>query len=221
MPSILAAHALTTLAAANAELTLTADAGAVDALIERYINEASEQITKFCGRPFIRADAIAEKVKGKGTNILRLTRRPILTITSIAISGTVVDAADYFIEDAEAGKVYRATPWPNTAQRAAGISQPQVPGTEDASQIVVTYNGGYVTPAQADTGGLFVGQTRTLPWEVEGACLKLVAMRYRGRGTDASIAQEGGQNSSRSFFEGRMPPSVARMLNDFRVFPHA
>lgn len=227
MPSILAAHALTTLAAVNAELSLTADGGAVDNMIERFINGASERITKWCGREFIRTDSIEEKVKGKGTNVIRLSRRPILAIDSIVISDSTVDADDYFIEDADAGKVYRAAGWPNTAQRAPGISQPLVPGTEDASQIVVTYDGGYITPAQAATAGawvtagLFAGQARTLPWDIEDACIRLVASRWRKRGTDASIEQASGQNSSHSFQAEHMPRDVMAMLNPYRIFPHA
>jgi hypothetical protein len=221
MPSILASNALTTLAAVNDELALTSDSGgAQDQRVERYINEASAAFASFCGRVFEHDDAIVENVKSRGSHVLRVTRRPLVEVTSIVIDDAEVDPED-FVSDEAAGTIYRATPWPDTAVRERTITQGRRPGSEDASRIVVTYAGGFLTPAQVAVGGVYAGETRTLPYDLEGACIRMAASRWRRRGTDVAVATENGQNAGRSFHAGPFPPEVLAVLAAYRVFAHA
>jgi hypothetical protein len=224
MASILAANALTTLAALNAALKLTSDAGgAQDQAVERVINEASSFVEKYCGVTFRRQDGIVESLKGFGRNILRVARRPIISITSIAIDGGALDASTYVIEDADAGKIYAVAGWPWTAQRAPGISQSPVPRTEDPSRIVVTYSAGYVTQKQIDDSTVFTPptSTRTLPWDLEGAVLRLATSWWLARGRDGAEAARSFEASGVTWRPDGIPPDVTAVLRQYKRFAHA
>jgi hypothetical protein len=220
VPSILGATALTTLQTVLDELSLTSDGGGVrDQRVERFINVASEWIRDYCGRELHRG-GVVEGVKAYGRPTIRLSRTPIVSITSIVVDGTELD--DYSIEDAVRGRVYRSAGWPWTAAARGGITTPQVPGWETGSRIVAVYVGGWVTPKQAaDTAGDPDPLERDLPWQVEDACVRLVASRWRGRGTDGSVISEAGQNVGVTFEPSAVPRAVLAALAPYRRHPTA
>lgn len=185
---------LTLVATAAAELGLTVDA-TVTTVLERLIRVASDAIVKHCDRPLHYAAAAVEKLKGHGQPRLVLNRTPLVSVGSIAIDGGEVDADDYSLEDTEAGFIFRESGWQNTGQVSPGISQDFLAGTEEAV-VVVTFAGGYVTPYQASSLAL----TRTLPYDVEQACLETVTALYRRRGMDPTIASESMGDASVSYF---------------------
>ena len=59
------------------------------------------------------------------------------------------------------------------------------PGTEEY-YYKITYTAGYITQPQDDAA---VG-TRSLPYDLEDACIQYCAQRYRTKGRDKSIKQE-------------------------------
>lgn len=221
-----AADALTTLTAVCEELKITSPDADTTSFLERAINGASARVVSHCGRSFHRVDGIEEKVKGFGSPRIRLARTPILTVTSIVIDGTTIDDDDFHIEDAAPGdalgprSISKPGGFPWTAERGPGISQSPVPGTEDSSRIVVTYDGGFVTPTQAAAGGAFEGEDRTLPWDLEEAVIKLVATRWRSKGRDLSVVAQSSEASGFTF-DGRLPPDVVALLAPFTRFAHA
>lgn len=213
MPSVLASNALTTLATVLDELGLVSDSGgAQDMRFERYINAASAFCARFCDRTFERATGIVERAKGFGGTHLIVSRTPIVTVTSIALDGDAFDTDTYAVHDAEAGILYRAAGWPNTAPRLPGITQPYAPGMEERS-IVVTYDGGYVTPAQVGT--------RTLPWDLEDVVVQMVTSRWRGRGNDIRIRQETHEAKSYTFGGVPIPPEQLAVLAHYARIPVA
>ena len=126
--------ALTSLATANDELGLTSDAGAVDARVERYILQVSEACAKYCERNF-RKESRAIRLRGSQTRRLVLPARPLVSIASIVVDGTTLAAADYSIEDAEAGLVFREggwlrpdsiVPWSVARDRMAGTAKADI-----------------------------------------------------------------------------------------------
>lgn len=215
--------ALTTLATVLDELGLTEDSGARDARLERYINSASAAIARYCSRQFHRSDGIVERLDGHGGTDLVLGRRPVLDVTSVVVDGATLDAADYELYDVARGIpgiLYRHTGWPWTARLAAGYSSEPWPGSEKRS-IVVTYDGGWVTPEQ-NAQGLFSGAARTLPYDLEDACVRYVTMRFQRRSVDPSkqaVAQE--NKSYNLFFAGDMPPEIATLVNRYKMVVQA
>lgn len=178
-------HALTTLAEAKTELGVSGSGD--DDYISRLINAASDAIRRYCDRVFYYEEDIEEPVAGFGQTRLVVARAPIVgTISSITYEGTALDTTTYSVEDAEAGIIYREYGFNWTAKLGNGAIGEPLPGTEELS-YVVTYTGGYYTPQQyADDNSV----DRSLPWDLEDACIQLVTSRYRAKGRDPRINME-------------------------------
>lgn len=204
---------------ADSDLTLPATvatelAGGVlssDPRLPRLIAVASEAIAAHLGRRLHYGATITEKVKGFGRPRLILDVTPIISIASITLEdGTVV--TDFVRENDLAGCVYRRSCWPSTALARAGLppANAPAPGTEEPS-ITVVYAGGWVTPAQSGT--------RTLPYDIEEACIQTVVGLYRGNGRDPEVASEslGAYSVSyRGQLGGVLPDKVLPLLAPYR-----
>lgn len=215
-----AANALTTLATVLDELGLEQDSGVKDTRLERYINAASDFVASFCGRTFQRADNIAEKVRGRGGTLIQVSRRPIITIDSITVDLATVAATDYHVDNAGRGLIFRSTGWPWEPARMPGLSYAPIPGTEEPT-IIVTYDGGFVTPAQADQG-LFSAAPRTLPYDLEDVVIQLAVSRWKLRGRDVRVVAES-YDSGGGFTFGGAPvaPEILAVLDNYTDIPNA
>lgn len=203
----LAANALTTLETLKTELGLL-DKSTYDAVLERQINAASDAIERYVGRTLYRGTVTSERVKGYGDRILLLARTPIVSVTSITRGGSTVDASSYYVENAEVGSVYSSTGWVWTAAPLEGVAvQDQVPGTEEASYLV-TYVGGYQTPAQ--------GGTRTLPYDLEEAALITAVNAFRNRGKYQSLQTETEAQEDATWRGDFIPGPALRLLKRYR-----
>lgn len=190
---------------ADSDLTLPATvatelAGGVlssDARLPRLIAMASAVIASHLGRRCHYGATITEKVKGYGRPRLLLDVTPIVSVASVTLDdGTVV--TDFTRENDAAGFLYRRGCWPSTGLTRGGLppGNDPAPGTEESS-ITVVYAGGWVTPAQA--AALVSPPTRTLPYDIEEACIQTVIDRYRGNGRESDLASESLGDYSVSF----------------------
>lgn len=178
----LAAHALTTLEAVKDELGIT-DMGS-DARLERYIDVASRAISGFCGRDFEYKAGAVDRLPGMGSARLMVNRTPLLAVTKIELDGSELATTEYEVEDAGAGFIRSDAGFIASRAEVPSLDGDLLVGTEEAN-YKVTYNGGYVTPAQA-TGEL----PRTLPSDIEEACIQTVVALYRKKGQDRDIQSE-------------------------------
>lgn len=202
----LTTNALTTVATMETELGLTA--ASKTALLERLIAVASDAIEQFCNRKLYYTAAIAESVPGYGGNLLHLSRTPLVSIASIVIQGTTIDSDDYEIKNAAAGSVYKESGWDWTAPYAAGLASPaRVPGSE-ALLYDATYAGGWVTPGQVGT--------RSLPYDLEQACIDTVVHLYRFRGRYINAKVEKEETSKASWEGGLIPKPAQAILKKYR-----
>jgi hypothetical protein len=161
-------NALTTVALLETELALVP--GSDTANLERLIGVASDAIEAWCGRSFFRTST-TDTVDGSGRARMLLPRTPLVAVTSVAdADGTVVASADYRVANAGAG----------TVERLAG-------SWLEGQRFTVAYNGGYATPAQVALGTY---TPRTLPYQLEAACILTCVALYRGRGRDSALASE-------------------------------
>lgn len=168
---MLSPDALTTVPALKAELSIPAEDSSKDELLARAIEAASDAIRRYCHRDFARK-TVTEQLVGHGTASLIVSLTPIVTVDSIELYGEAVPLEDVAI-NATAGLITRRYGvWPEAV----------------APNVVVTYMGGYVTPAQADADP---GLTRDLPHDIEAACLIIAATRIQSMGqpVDAQILQ--------------------------------
>lgn len=211
--------AFTMVATALDELGLSGSS--YDTRLERYILQNSAAIERYCDRSFRKGSRV-ETLRGTNTPRLVLDATPLVSITSIAVDGTTIAAADYEIEDADAGIVFNEAGWlrydyavPNS------IARDRIAGTAKAD-TVVTYVGGYVLPNDS-TG------TRNLPYEIEQACLMGVVAAFRQRGQDRNVGSKATGDASISYrlpntivgveAVGTLPTEALSLLAPFRKFP--
>jgi len=208
----LATNALTTLAKVQADLGISTD-------ISDLVNAASDAIEKYCNRSFYKAEVSSEGVAGYGAMELLVARTPIDTSEDITITydGGSVASDGYEVLDADAGIIRNKwNAWHWTAANVMGAEWRGVGGTE-RHMYAVSYTGGYVTPAQADEGDPY--DTRTLPYDLELACRKLVAAYYHALGADPRVTSEKLMSAAVTYAAptaSGLPPQVEAMLSPYR-----
>lgn len=207
---------LTTPATAAAELGITQS----DARLKRLISVASSAIRRYLERPLLHyAAGHVEKVPGFGRPRLVLSRTPVLSVASVVLDGATFAASEYSIEDADAGFLWRSGGWPSTASVQGGLVQSDPAVGFERAGYVVTYTGGWVTPAQADTAG-WGGPARSLPEELEQACIDTVTALYRSGGNDPSVSSESMGDYSVTYRDshqaGVIPARAMPMLDMWR-----
>jgi hypothetical protein len=210
----LVANALTTVATLAGELGIATPAAssAAEADLERRIAVASSAIERYCGRVFAKA-TLTEAVSGYGTRFLRLSRPPLISITSVDLEDVAVSADDYRAPvagslEADAGLLAHVDgPWEWTAmERSSPMPEPS-PATEQPLYEVV-YVGGYVLPKDE----VLPGTPRTLPYEVEEVCLATCVQLYRSKGRDRSIISESLLSASVSYAGSTANTGIGRGL---------
>lgn len=162
-----------------------------DPRLPRYISVASAAVRSYLARPQLHySAAYVDKIAGLSRARLILSLTPVRSITSVvAPDGSTVPSTEYEIDDANLGFLMRITGWPYTGRLRPGLlwSDPDM-GTERKSWVI-TYAGGWVTPAQASSSG-WSGPDRDLPHDIEEAVLQTCVGLYRRGGVDQMIAAE-------------------------------
>jgi len=204
--------ALTTYATARDVIGLgNDDPNASQTHLERIINAVSEAMVKAAGRPFVRATVTAERHGSNGGPRLFLQRPPVISVSAVTIvgaDGTTVDttfaSTDYYVENSEAGWLLMRGGWPCTAFAPGSGATDMVLPDDPEGAIRVTYVGGYITPEQVRLDGLEVsplGLVRTLPYDLEDACLASVASVLRRSGQDRNVTSENTQTIAKTWRE--------------------
>jgi hypothetical protein len=183
---------------ADSDLTLPATLATelgvdpADARLPRLIAAASALICRYTNRRQLHYGVgISEKVKGTGRLRLVLDVGPVLSVTSVTyLDGTVVPASEYSIESSGGGLLYKASGWPLTGVSRGGLPpQNDLLAGSEASNITVVYTAGYVTPAQFTSPG-WAGPARSLPYDLEEACVQLATSLYRNGGQAQNVLSE-------------------------------
>jgi hypothetical protein len=205
---------LTTVSRVKVELGVTT--GEKDAWISQAIPAASKLIEGEANN-FWAYQQYLETIPGSGSARLVLARTPVIGTPTIVIdNGTV---ADFTVEDADAGILYRrqgwtqeVSYWPNTIKRDPNIDDVH-------PSIYVTYYAGFNLPSFSDPeDGIAY-----LPANIERACILTVKAWYlrRQRDPDVSWKQVGdfaiGYRKQDSGDGLGLPPD-ARALISQRVF---
>lgn len=187
---------LATEAALRDELNATTEPAA--ARVGYVLDQASRAVESYCGRTFGR-ETVSEVFRhgwGVAPDVLRLDRRPIVSITSITEDGTAL-AADGREFDAEKGMVWRL-------QDDARIRW-------SARKIVIVYVAGYVLPEQANP---------TLPDDIIRATLITGAAMFGAIGRDPLLRSESVDGvAAASYLDPRgagVPPQAEALLAPWR-----
>lgn len=192
-----AAHQrLTTVATIKSELDLTG--GADDAYLATLIDQASEAIVAWCGRPFA-VEGVRETLHrdGRAAGNLMLSRFPVIGIDAVTIGGTVLDPTLADTEDG--GFLYQLD--------ASGCRVGWPSG-----RAVIDYRAGYVLPDK--TG-------RTLPKDIERAAIILVKTWFLARERDPLVRSESVEGvGSTDYFSGLksdLVPEAESLLSRYRT----
>ena len=181
----IAANALTTLLQVQTHLSVTDSAETPE--LTWLINVASDRIEAECNRSFGKATHTSEEYTGDGRRLLALQQYPILVVSAITMDEDPV--IDFLIDNA-AGLLFREAAWNKN------------------SVISTTYDAGYVLPKDATTEN-----PRTLPYELESACVLLVAQLYNQRGSEHLSAEAVGPLKWTYVDE---IPAVRAIINKYR-----
>ena len=198
----LSANALTTLTKARSYLGLGTDTSK-DTDIEDLIERASDFLKSQTNRNFAKAN-YTEKKEGNNTDRIMLENYPVTAITSCTYNDVALTLdTDYELE-AAAGILYKEDLWYKTGVYA-GLADRIAFAKKN---ITVVYTAGYVLP-----GAATAQIPRTLPYDIEEACIQLVQFYFK---TDISnfstVFGEGGQ----VFRPSALPSHVKLIINNYK-----
>ena len=159
-----------------------------DALLVTAADAASAELEQATSLIFV-TRTVTDTLDGSGRVDLWLSRRPIVSVTSVTVNGAEVDASLYVV-DAKMGRLrMKAGAW-----------------SEGIANAAVVYSAGYGAQGAA-----------TLPADVKRACLDLAKAIYdelvSGALTLSSVSMGPGSMVLKT---GQMPPSVERVLDRWR-----
>lgn len=199
---------LTTLTAVKDELGISD--GSQDAFLTRAIRQCSRIAANYCNRVFaqetvqdqcfIAREPWPNQTPG-GSQFLQLSRWPVTSITSVVEAGITLTAVTDYVAANNIGRLTR-------------VDSSGCPVYWPPTQIVVTYQAGYVLPGSVGA---------TLPDDIEGAVISLVRGRYYAKGRDPSVKSEETPGVLRTDYwvgpvgSGAMPSDVQAILDDYRV----
>ena len=186
-----------------------------DEQIEDMIRQNSDFIKSYTSRIFARQN-VTETFIGKGLPNVQLSITPIISISSLLLKTAVV--TDFTIDDAEAGIIQIKTGFTSTELGWNTIDRAVSPyGIKDWS---CTYIGGYTLPSWQTTG-----IPRSLPYDLERACIEMTKTTYHNASLDGSIktykvgdttVSWNRSSSSSSANDAGIPTVAANILDYYR-----
>lgn len=196
--------------------------GVGDTRLKRVIAAASAAIRQYCDRDFhYQAGKVELATPRLLSPRLVLSLTPVLAVTSVTLEGgQVVDPSEVVIENGDAGIIRRDAGWPWSGLARGGIMPNEPLAGSERPSITVTYTGGWVTPAQADSQGWSALLPRTLPEDLEQACIELAVALYRRGPNDPAVQSESlGSYSVTYRAQGPtdfLPPTVKGLLGSYK-----
>jgi len=197
-----------------------------DTRLERLIESVSRYIARWCRVPSFHYEEDREDtMRGYGYPAIYVPKTPLISIGSVVYdpddSAETVDSSEYFVDNGDAGRIYRENGWLWTVAYGEQIVGHPLPGTEQ-TLYKVTYECGYKTRNQVDN--LSVSGDMTLPQDIEDAAIQLCAMRYRWKARQIGVQSERLGDWSvqyvnagtEAFPRPAMPPEIREMLAPFR-----
>ncbi|ASS64673.2 phage head-tail connector protein [Paenibacillus sp. RUD330] len=182
---------LTTLDKVKKKLQIPSEDESQDDLLQLMVEAASQSIEAYCRRSF-RLQEYTERRSGSSQAYLELKNYPIMDVSSVKVGGTLVTDAEILPEK---GMLLRpGGVW------ASGIEN-----------VEVTYQAGYVLPADADHE-----DSVTLPRPLEVACIMYAMDLFKGstafeseRIADYSVKYQVAKES------GSLPPHIQALISPY------
>jgi len=190
MAIVLSTNALTTLETVKMQLEIELEETIYDERLKFAINIKSDFLATECNRVFGKA-TYTETYQGTGTNKLTLKKYPLVSITSITDANGNITLPTNCTIDNSSSIIDSTVIW------------------DMGNNYTVVYVAGYVLPK--DDIEL---DPRTLPYDLESACIELVAVAYQMRGSEHLKQEYIGP--LRSFYIEQIPFTVQEVIDDYR-----
>lgn len=198
---------LVTRAAVKIELSIGDDQDKYDAWINSAIAQMSAEAVEYCRRTFpvetvqetILRDGWCSGWRDRRPEVLSLQRWPLVGITSVVANGTAFTADTDFTKDDANGFLIRLSSSGNTMSWWGSLWP-----------LVITYQAGYAA----------------IPADLQGAMLRAMTMRFKGRNRDPMLMSTGGPDpgDNQRFWVGALPnqkgpfpPEIAMVLDRYRA----
>lgn len=178
----------------------------VDAIIESIITDASRVIEEFCERTFAKQTYV-ETLPGTGGVNLMLSVVPVISITQITKSGSVVDSANYTLQEPELGLVYSEHGWEWYGGWERGLTLHPIPNSAKYT-FEATYVAGYDLPNDASL---------TLPHQIIRAAMITVKDWYWNRSRNMSIKSMQTAGATYTYDISHIPAPAVRLLSKWRT----
>jgi len=191
---------LTTLATVKEELKL-ADS-TKESLLQTLINQASAFVERYCNRTFA-LQKYKETIAAHGSLYLPLSMRPVIAVDTVEENGHPI--TDYVLETPDSGLLYRRVGWGWKPMLNWVITWQPLPNA-DIQTYEVVYTAGYILPN--DTA-------RTLPYDIERACIEIIKGWYVDIEAGRRIQSESIGDYSVTYARD-MPTDILRTLDGWR-----
>lgn len=196
MPVVPDPYALTTLATAKEHLGIPVLNTQYDDVVQRFINEATAKIERYCDRKFVQRTGIIEYQDGFANDRILLDQWPAQKPTELWIDNSreFTDPAKQLAAD-EYELDYSAS--------GDGIGVVLVKRCffpRGIKNIKIVYDGGYTA----------------IPSDLEGACLWTVSFYYDMRNTKSVGVETVGKNQENTTYRGDLPPIVLYTLDSYK-----
>lgn len=191
---------LTTLAAVKEELRIADSSN--DILIQNLIDQASAYVEHYCNRTFA-LQKYKETVAAHGGLYLALSMRPVIDVESVKENGQLI--TDYVLETPDSGLLYRKAGWGWNPMLNWVITWQPLPNA-DIQTYEVVYTAGYILPN---------GTGRTLPYDIERACIEIIKGWYVDIEAGRRIQSESIGDYSVTYARD-MPTDILRTLDGWR-----
>ena len=212
---------LTTKSRFKLELNLSSTSTSYDTYINDLISEASDYISNECNRTFQKQN-YEETCGGSGRAIQVLSRIPLVSIESVYNQDNEISSTCYNIEDKKSGQVFASTMWVDTSFVIQNI-EPMV-ATEKSPDYTFNYTAGWVLPSTSTDV-----ETRTLPSDIERACLDYMKIIWNERFDNPMTKSQKTGDASETKFSitdfvnsnvyspAFLPPNIERILKKYRI----
>jgi len=191
---------LTTLSTVKEELGI-ADSSK-DTLLQNLIDQASAYVEHYCNRIFA-LQKYKETVAAHGGLYLALSMRPVIDVESVKENGQLI--TDYVLETPDSGLLYRKAGWGWKPMLNWVITWQPLPNA-DMQTYEVVYTAGYILPSE--TG-------RTLPYDIERACIEIIKSWYMDIESGRRIQSESIGDYSVTYARD-IPSEIVRTLDGWR-----
>ena len=178
---------------------------AADVALARLITSCSKLMLRLMNRDAVLVESVTERRNGSGTERMALRCWPVVSVTSVTVSNTVLPASS---DGVQAGWV--------TDGFSVLLVGSQYPGYFYGGCAGGTFAKGFQNISIVYTYGW-----TTVPEDIAQACIELVAQRWTRKGhiDQDSVSMGGPVAQTTSYQKGALPKEVEQICNRYKILP--